>query len=456
MNRRAATLQDVYRCFEPKPLLDPAEFEAFYVPALDTARGGQTIDRFRLSLEEACAGLPFKAFLMGHSGNGKSTELTRLCRDLSGQYVIVRIFNSIDPGSFKAFDVLASIMFAITEQASKSVQDGGLGYQIPDELIQNIFRWFSPASISQSEVTRQEASAQAAVGLAPDSWWAKLWGLSAQIKGEMKYAADRKKETVEYRLQRLSSLIDLLNQLIDNVRGHANEKQKDILLIVEEFDRTGMNPELVEELFVTYANIFQELRLSFIFTIPVSLGYSELNARLPITPSMLYDTPVFEQDFKPHSVGRAALARLLAARVDPALIEDRQADRMIIASGGNLRDLFALVRDAAATARLRKASQIGQADVDSSIAMLKRTVKARLAQGASDSVTYEQRVKKLIAIYWQQPAAEILDPVLLSLLRSRSVQEFNGKGRYAVAPLVVDLLKEQMELTTTDLGGTPS
>ena len=217
-----------------------------------------------------------------------------------------------------------------------------------------------------------------------------------------------------------------------------------------------MNPELVEELFVTYANIFQELRLNFIFTIPVSLGYSELNARLPITPSMLYDTPVFEQDFQPHSVGRAALAKLLAARVDPALIEDRQAERMIIASGGNLRDLFALVRDAAATARLRKASQIGQADVDSSIAMLKRTVKARLAQGASDTVTYEQRVRKLIAIHGQQPAAEILDPVLLSLLRSRSVQEFNGKGRYAVAPLVVDLLKEQMELTTTDLGGTPS
>src|SRR4051812_377416 len=96
-----------------------------------------------------------------------------------------------------------------------------------------------------------------------------------------------------------------------------------------------------------------------IFTIPIALGYSEQALQLPFPRESIFsipDTPVFHADHQPHTEGREAIHSVLEARISPSLFEEQQMTKLIVASGGNLRDLFSMVGQAADTALLRKSS----------------------------------------------------------------------------------------------------
>lgn len=71
---------------------------------------------------------------------------------------------------------------------------------------------------------------------------------------------------------------------------------------------------------------------------------------------------MFHPDHSPNLDGQQAVEEVLQARMDLVLFEPDQGRRLIVASGGNLRDLFALVNYAADSALLRGASQINAED----------------------------------------------------------------------------------------------
>ncbi|NKB17104.1 MAG: hypothetical protein HC770_01610 [Pseudanabaena sp. CRU_2_10] len=110
--------------------------------------------------------------------------------------------------------------------------------------------------------------------------------------------------------------------------------------------------------------------------------------------------------------------------------------RLIVASGGNLRDLFALVNYAADTATLRDAETINGDDVMAAIVNLRSDYERRLGQSPYDpeTVSYKDKAERLLQIYENDKSAEITDAVLYSLLNARAVQEFNGKRWFGVHP----------------------
>jgi hypothetical protein len=142
------------------------------------------------------------------------------------------------------------------------------------------------------------------------------------------------------------------------------------------------------------------------------------------------------------------------------LFEPEQMTRLIIASGGNLRDLFTLVNYAADTATLRSSDKIGAGDATAAIVNLRSDYQGRLGQSPYDpeTVKYEDKADRLLKIYNSDKVADIPDAVLYSLLNARAVQEFNGQRWFGVHPLVVDILAKQNRLVRTEsgelLGGT--
>ena len=52
-------------------------------------------------------------------------------------------------------------------------------------------------------------------------------------------------------------------------------------------------------------------------------------------------------------MGRGAVVNVVTARVSPSLFAEGQMERLVIASSGNLRDLFFMISDAAERAQLR-------------------------------------------------------------------------------------------------------
>lgn len=275
----------------------------------------------------------------------------------------------------------------------------------------------------------------------------------------MKYASDRKTETVENRLRRLSDLVALCNRLLDACTETLLRKSgKEWVLVVEDLDKAGISPQQLRELFIQYGTVFQDLRVSMIFNIPIWLAYSPEANRLPFATHMIHDTPVYEQKHGTHEKGRAAVQAVLEARVSPSLFAEGQMTRLVVASGGNLRDLFALVLDAGEGASLRDppATTIGHDDATAAINKLRRDYRMKLGQSPYDAeqIPYTEKLARLLAVYSDSPDNGVPDPVLYSLLRGRAIQEFNGEGWFGVHPLVVDILKEQQHLKPQDPGGT--
>jgi hypothetical protein len=456
----ATDLDHLYRTLRPEPLIEKEEFKSYYRPQVNEVRGEDAAAGLWLKLRQAYGTLPFRAFLMGHPGVGKSTETTRLLEHVEDQYVGVRlnVATELNPASFKVFDVLLLMLARLAERADE-MRAIPLEGMLSAHLVSDIQQWFAPEQVKKTRTGTIGVEVEAGAGVKGGSPWAALLGFFASAKADAKYAAERKTETVEYHLQKLPDLVDYCNRLILVCDETLQAKTgKEWLLVVEDLDKTVISPPQLQELFLQYGNVFQDLRVNMIFTIPVWLAYSSEANRLPLKRYTIHDTPVYDQQHNPHESGRAAVQTVLEARVSPSLFAPGQMTRLIVASGGNLRDLFELVLDAGEGARLRNplAMVIGPDDARAAIAKMRREYRMRLGQSPYDlhQIPYSEKLLRLIAVYNSASDNDVPDPVLYSLLRSRAVEEFNGEGWYGIHPLVVDILKDQQHLKPQDPGGT--
>jgi hypothetical protein len=456
----ATDLDQLHLTLSPEPLIGKEEFARYYRSQVNEVRGADAVAGLKQKLRQAYGTVPFRAFLMGHPGVGKSTEITRLLAQVEDQYAGVRLSanSELNPASFKVFDVLLLMLARLAEEANR-LHAVPLEGPLTTQLFTDIQQWFSPAQTEQTGTRTIGAAVEAGAGIKGESPWAALLGLFASAKAEAKYAAERKTKTVEYRLQRLPDLVTYCNRLIDLCDQALKRKTgKEWLLVVEDLDKTVISPPQLLELFIQYGNVFQDLRVNMIFTIPVWLAYSSEAIRLPFKRYTIHDTPVYDKEHNPHGPGRAAVQAALEARVSPLLFAPGQMTRLIVASGGNLRDLFALVLEAGEGSRQRNplATEIGPDDATSAIGAMRRDYRLRLGQSPYDhhTIPYAEKAARLLAVYNRAADYDVPDPVLYSLLRGRAIEEFNGEGWFGVHPLVVDILKNQQHLRPQDPGGT--
>ena len=181
-----------------------------------------------------------------------------------------------------------------------------------------------------------------------------------------------------------------------------------------------------------------------ITNIPVTLGYSgEARGIIDKAPRyLLHDSPVFDQDHKPHKQGRDVLREVLKLRMDLELFEVGVLDKLLIASGGNLRDLFTMIIEAADAATMEECDKISEAHARKAVVNQRIEYDRRLGTDrfAEEHIEFQDKIARLVAIYHNEPDSSRTDNILYSLLRSRAVQEFNGERWFGVQPLVVDYL----------------
>jgi len=447
---KAQRIQDIYKAFDPAPLTSPSELHDFYVDDLNALRGSDKIKALALELKRQHSRGFYKAFVMGHAGVGISTELSRLEQAVRAQFRTFRLSanTDLDPVNFKPFDVILRVALGLAEETAKPVKEGGAGSPLPEALTRDLLDWFAVEKTTVK--TGYDVTVKADAGIKPPAaaLWEKLLGLNAALKLEAKRSSGRSKELVEYREKNVGQLIDLANKVIHDCNDRLRTvTRREWLVIGDDFDKPGIPEERISEFFITYGNILSDLVCHMIVDIPIGLGHSSRANQLPATfdgPFNFPDTPVYQKNHTPHGPGRAALHRVIEQRMDPLLFEDGQQERLIVASGGNLRDLFSLIITASTNAELREdnPAHITMADVDPAIAELRKEYRDHLGETAYDveKPTLGAKLDKLAAIYLGKPEAELHDPALYSLLHARAVQEFNGLSWFGVHPLTVDFL----------------
>lgn len=464
--RPAETLHDVLNTLSVKPLIEDRELEAFYRDSLNEVRGGHDLARLKLNLVRNFGGAFYHAFLHGHQGVGKSTELARLAHDVRPQFRCIRFsaLQDLNPAGFKPFDVLLVMMMRLVEDTKEAAGRGPAAH-----LLGDVEDWFSKKTRTYKQAAHSEIEASAGAGVKEDSLLNHLLNLFVNVKGAIKYGGDREEQTVKYEMTLVPELVRLVNQLLGECTRLLKESTgQEWLFVGEDFDKAIGQPELARDLFVNHAKIFADLQTHLIFNIPIELVYSEMGTRLDATGCAtlgIPDTPVFHGDHLPNVAGRAAVRTILEARMNPALLEDGQMERLIVASGGNLRDLFSVISRATENALFRSppGEKIGEADAADAINALRTDYLRRLGESIFDEdqaapITYEQKAVLLLKVYTEEGKGIVPDAILHNLLRARAVQEFNGEGWYGVHPLVVDILKRQgqplPEVEGKVLGGT--
>lgn len=135
-----------------------------------------------------------------------------------------------------------------------------------------------------------------------------------------------------------------------------------------------------------------------------------------------------------------------------AVFADDALELLLRASGGDLYRLFAIAVNSGRLARYRyedypsSERRVLRTDVESAVREQLGIFRNELGTAPNDpgDVPWDAKLQKLRDIYEGQPAANVPDKALYQLLRRRAVLFFNGRGRYGVHPMAVEILREQL------------
>ncbi|MEO0455085.1 MAG: ATP-binding protein [Cyanobacteria bacterium P01_A01_bin.114] len=361
---RANNLKEAFRSCDVGPLKDEA-LERYYVD-LSAVRSIEAISSVGKQLDFLSPG-EFKSVLFtGHRGCGKSTELRRLQRNWEKAYRVLYLEadREIDINDAYYTDLYLVIIKQVADDMAQ------LGLRFDQTLLSEFENWFK-------EITEEtEASVEKSISLSTAAeagieipFISKLLAkLLAQLRG-----SHTQKKKIRATLQQdIGRLKDDMNRLLQNafekVQQHGYEKGYLIIL-----DNLDLVPVAVgDRLYFDYAIQLQELKCTLIYTVPISVVYSDKNLNnvfgrpnvLPMVNVYQFGAtvplhPKHDQD------ALKRLARMIIQRIEHKAVfaSDALILHLVAASGGHVRQLMQMTATACLTAATRDHQKIEAADV---------------------------------------------------------------------------------------------
>jgi hypothetical protein len=375
----------VYNAFDPQQSPWEEQAAQFYVERYDRPLA-------RLMLELTDSARPLKAIVPGHRGAGKSWALADLARRLADQFFIVWLDVERSTDIFSVNHV--EVLFLMGVAAFRAAVQAGLH---PDrarleELVESL-----------ETLVREQTGAQdfrvdldkvlegvIAVGLGMAATGAVPVGVAvagaAALLRAVPFSLGVNEETVR-RLEvkpHIAEIVARLNRLLDDVRHAA---QHPVLMLVDGLDKIEL-----EQARAVFAEslVLREPDCHIVYTVPILLYYSpdfssarQLFATCEFPNVRLYrQRQAKAQDEAGYALMRQVVTtRLRALGVEPGdVIAPEALDRLIEMSGGVMRELIGLVRDASLQVRLAGQDRIDEAIAAQAIYRLRRQYAAGLSE----------------------------------------------------------------------------
>jgi len=362
-----------------------------------------------------------KILFTGHLGSGKSTELNRIAADqeIQNRFMVVRyaVSDELDIMAISHIDVLISIGAKVFEQAVKAK------LRLRQDFLRRLRNWKNTVTEFE-KIEVEEAGAEAK---------AKLSVFFATVLGKLKREHLTRKKVREELEPRLSELLEILNMIIDDVKL-ALPPGKDLLVVIDDLEKVA-NIEDAKRLYREAGPFLLEPRCKIIYTIPIALHYSaEFKEVLNLfgTSYFLPNVRLRKRNGEPDPAGFEELRTLVSKRMNLVLIDNDGLETAIANSGGVVRELVRILRDACVRAINRGRERIAVDVVNQGCAMLRNEFGRML-----DNEHYErlQQIKKTKIAGG--------DPLTLELLHQLAALEYQNEERWCdVHPLVDKLLQE--------------
>ncbi|MGD1808380.1 P-loop NTPase fold protein [Dapis sp. BLCC M126] len=323
----------------------------------------------------------------GHIGCGKSTELLRLKAALEKAEFHVVYFESsqdLEMGDVDIGDIMLAIARRVTESI-ESLEKISLpqpkGFQrIIDgavKLLQTEIDLSAEATLPGvgqiSASSEDKFSLEAGLpGIgevkASDDEGVSLVLEIGKITAKTKNSLELRKKLRDYLEPQTASILEIINtELIEpTVEKLKQDGKKGLVVIVDNLDRVENRTKAwgrpqPEYLFVDRGEQLRQLKCHLIYTIPLSLmfsnDYNRLTSRLAVEPKVLPMVPVRLRDGNEYALGMNNLRQMVLARAFPDLDSEQRLglisevfdtpetlDRLCQISGGHVRELLQLLR----------------------------------------------------------------------------------------------------------------
>ncbi len=445
---KAERIDQIYKAFKGEPL-QIEDIDVFYQNTSD-ARGGieprRRMARILRQNQDADEHLLF----VGYKGCGKSTELNHLQKDIQHEFLVLNfsVMEELDPVQLNYIELFIVTMERLFDVAAER------NFHLSNEYLRSIQHWIGTKEIEEIREkynigVEAEAGAEGNYGIPYFQKFFYKFKLSAKSSRSLK---ETLKKNVE---PKLSDLILHCNALITEIRQQLPRYGlQDLVLIIEDLDKIPI--DRAEHLFFNYTNQLVQLRANVIYTFPVALYHSIRFNNIRHHFTNLYELPmikVAQKDGTPDEEGMQTMCDIVAARMNHQTLFENQEilNTMIRHSGGCLRDLFLMIREAADSAADYNRKLIIERDASLAIEKLKREYENTIADNRIDTRLYRAQEYYNILVSLSKDETKQLNHTeeVMHLKQNLCILGYTdsaGKNWYDVHPIVKEILRERKSL----------
>lgn len=432
--KKAERIEEIPNAFPATPLSGD-DLDIFYNETMEV----RTADPSKSPIEDlfdACTNvmsLNHIFLLMGHRGCGKSTELNKMAERMRQEGFLVRtIYCQRDIGSNPAYtDLLILMGEALIDMARE------IGCDFSSELgraIQNF--WNTEITTLNTTEGVYKVSFDTEAGIQTPDIFQKILSILAKIKAGIKF---KQTDILEYRgkiERRSEEWYDSIAEISDIITEQMNGYQP--IIIFEDLDKLDTNPEAIWKMFRDHADNMCSFTFPVIYTFPIALSYDpEFGQLQGYTDKILPMIEIEYLDGTECTEGINCIRRIVSSRAEDALFEEEALIDAIKKTGGSLRDLFRILREASTRTRRRRATRVEREDFDRALITLQSDLRRRLETGDYEFLRRIMDGEKVDIEDRQK---------LLTMIKADAVLEYNSRRWNNVHPLVADFLAERGDL----------
>lgn len=426
-------LRDLYNAFDPFQPLPVGD--SAYVDC-NAVRGDgdilQAVGReILLSARKTCQ------LYAGHRGAGKSTELLRLQKYLDERGFFVVYFaaeeEDIDPEDVQYTDILLACTKNILA-AFKNLDSQPVLYWLKE-------RWEDLKDLLQTQISFEELSLEVQVSQ------------FAKITTKMRSEPNERRKIRDKINPHTTTLTEALNKFIQNAKKNLPPGYSDLVLIADNLDRIVpiIQPDgrsNHDQIFIDRQNQLKALDCHLVYTVPISLLYSDRATSLTEiygTPQVLPMIMVKTPDNQPYQPGIDKVIEILKKRlekVDPSrdivnLFESQDSlNQLCLMSGGHARNLLLLMKQAL---EYTNTLPISKRALQRSISELRNTYKDTIHANQWKALANVFRTKEIVN-----------NELYRNLLFNRPILEYHSQNEegeierwYDIHPLIIGIKEFQ-------------
>jgi hypothetical protein len=346
-------LERFYQACNPsRPLMMGDASDRRYYIDFAAVRGGKIIEALLRTITRISPDNPTCQLFTGHLGCGKSTELLRLKAELEEQQFHVVYFESTHVLEMADVDV-TDILLAIAGQVSESLEVKKI--RLKPSYFTKLFT--EVVDFLQTPIDLG-LEAELSVGI-------------AKITAKTKESPQLRRRLRDYLEPRTQNILQSINkELLERATKELKAQgKKGLVVIIDNLDRVAIRPlpsgrSLPEYLFIERGEQLRKLACHLVYTIPLSLIFSNDSAELQhrlgggVAPKVLPMIPVRLRSGEIFNQGLTLMRQMVLARAFPdiepsdrlGLITEvfdnlETLDRLCLISGGHVRDLLGLLFD---------------------------------------------------------------------------------------------------------------